>query len=111
MKLNFYAPIVALIIFSAFTNCAYADSAIRDEILAKLDSWGINRPTNELYLDSTVFDNPLNTSNAKIDDTRIGIYTSRVDGRKSIFAYLNNEKITDIFRQRVDPDNNFYAAI
>ena len=59
MKLKFYSLIVALII-SAFTNSAYADSAISDEILAKLDSWGINRPSNELYLKyNTVFDNPL----------------------------------------------------
>ena len=116
-----------------------------------------------------------NTAGAKIDDTRIGIYTSRVDGRNSAFAYVSygwqknkfnrhvdeiylnsaadyrtqlleaggeykrnlhdenekiwqvspfigvtasylkqpayNERITDIFKQRVDADNNFYAAI
>ena len=60
MKLKFSSLIVAPIIFSAFTNSAYADSVISDEISAKLDSWGKNRPTDELYLEySAVFDNPL----------------------------------------------------
>ena len=58
MKFKFYVLVIASIIF-AFTSSAYADSTVSDEISAKLDSWGINRPANELYLEySAVFDNP-----------------------------------------------------
>lgn len=43
-----------------FSSPVFADSVISDEDLEKIESWGSNRPSDELYLQyETVFDNPL----------------------------------------------------
>lgn len=43
-----------------FISPVFADSVISDEDLAKIDSWGNNRPSDELYLQyESVFDNLL----------------------------------------------------
>lgn len=43
-----------------FASPVFADSVISDEDLAKINSWGSNRPSDELYLQyKSVFDNPL----------------------------------------------------
>ncbi|MBR5914384.1 MAG: glycohydrolase toxin TNT-related protein [Selenomonadaceae bacterium] len=43
-----------------FASPVFANSVISDEDLAKINSWGSNRPSDELYLQyKSVFDNPL----------------------------------------------------
>ena len=43
-----------------FVSTTFANSVISDEDLAKINSWGSNRPSDELYLQyKSVFDNPL----------------------------------------------------
>lgn len=60
MNLKISAPVAILIIFSAYNDSAFADSVISSEISSKLDGWGSNRPSDELYIKySSVFDNPM----------------------------------------------------
>lgn len=56
LKLFNVALTAAVIVFA---SPAFADSVISDEDLAKINSWGSNRPSDELYLQyKSVFDNP-----------------------------------------------------